>query len=66
MISFEKLWDKADELGVSQYKMHEEGISNSTITRLKRNQHVNTESIDKLCHLLHCKVEDIMEYIDNE
>ena len=50
------------EENVSQYKLHKEGISNSTLTRLKRNEAVSTETIDRLCRILKCNVEDIMEY----
>jgi len=39
-----------------------EGISNSTLTRLRRNESVNMETIDKLCSILQCDVGDIMEY----
>lgn len=37
MIIYEKLWEKMKEENVSQYRLHKEGISNSTLTRLKRN-----------------------------
>ena len=62
MIIYEKLWEKMKEENVSQYRLHKEGISNSTLTRLKRNEAVSTETIDRLCRILKCNVEDIMEY----
>ena len=62
MITFEKLWKIMQEKSVSQYRLHAEGISNSTLTRLRRNESVNTETIDKLCRILECDVGDIMEY----
>ena len=62
MISYKKLWDKLNEQNISQYHLQKEGISNSTLTRLKRNEYVSTESIDKLCRILQCSVEEIMEY----
>ncbi len=64
MISFEKLWKLMEKRNVSQYVLIKSGISHSTLTRLKRNENIQTETIDKLCRLLECKVEDIMEYID--
>ncbi len=66
MIVYKKLWEKMEEAEISQYRLHKEGISNSTITRLKRDQTVSTETIDRLCRLLKCDVGDIMEYRENE
>ena len=65
MIVYDRLWKLIKEKKVSQYKLNNLGISHSTLTRLKRNQVVSTETIDKLCAILQCKVEDIMEYTDN-
>ena len=49
--------------GVSQYALiKKHHISPSQITRLKRNESVSTNTIDRLCEILGCKVEDIMEY----
>lgn len=37
------------------------------MTRLKRNEYVSLESIEKICSVLHCKVDDIVEFIpDND
>lgn len=49
---------------ISQYFLKANGISNSTLTRLKRDEAVSTETINKLCAILECKVEDIMEYLN--
>ena len=37
-------------------------ISTTSVTKLKNNQNVNTEIIEKICCALDCEVEDIMEY----
>ena len=47
---------------VSQYRLLKEGISNSTLDRLKKNETVTTDTLDKLCTILDCKVEDIIEH----
>lgn len=49
---------------VSQYRLIKEGISTSTLTRLKRNENISTDTINKLCLILHCRVEDIMEFVE--
>ena len=66
MIVYNRLWDYLKRLGVSQYKLNVSGISHSTLTRLKRNQTVSTETLDKLCVILDCRIEDIMEYVKIE
>ena len=66
MITYEKLWKMMQEKSISQYRLHAEGISNSTLTRLRRNESVNTETIDKLCRILECDVGDIMEYRESK
>ena len=35
MIIYEKLWEKMKKEKVSQYRLHKEGLSHSTLTRLK-------------------------------
>ena len=65
MIIYDKLWDLMKKKGISQYKLVNSGISHSTLARLKKNQPVNIDTIDKLCKILECNVEDIIEYVDN-
>ena len=65
MISYEKLWKTMKEKGITQYaliKTHH--ISPAQITRLKRNESVSTHTIEMFCRILHCRVEDLMEYIE--
>ena len=67
MISYDRLWAKMKERGISQYaliKHHK--VSPGQITRLKRNESVSTHTIDMFCRILDCRVEDIMEYVKGE
>ena len=64
MITFNKLWNIMKEKGVSTYKLREEcGIDSKTIRRLKANENMETKTLNKLCSVLNCKIEDIMEYV---
>ena len=66
MIKFDKSWITMKEKGVSTYKLREEcGIDSKTVRRLRANDNVETKTISKLCAALNCKVEDIMEYIED-
>lgn len=64
MIVYNRLWDTMALKGVTQYKLITNGISHSTLSRLKKNQTVNTDTLDKLCIILKCNIEDIVEYIE--
>ncbi len=66
MIIYDKLWILMKDKGVSQYRLNKSGISHSTIARLKRNQIINTDTLDKLCKILGCNIGDIAECIDRE
>lgn len=42
------------------------GVSANIITRLKRDEYVSIESIEKICKALGCGVDDILEFTDEE
>jgi len=49
--------------GISQYKLTKEyGVSNGQLDRLRKNEHVSTYTLDKLCTILDCNLEDIAQY----
>ena len=67
MIVFNKLWKTMEEKGVSTYWLREKcGIDSKTIRRIKANENIETKTIDKLCSVLDCKIEDIAEFIKND
>ncbi len=41
-------------------------VSANIITRLKRDEYISVESIEKLCNALDCGVDDILEFIREE
>lgn len=38
------------------------GVSGNIMTRIRRNQYVSLESIEKTCNVLECKIDDIVEF----
>ena len=65
MISYKRLWETMKNRGVTQYALIKTyHISPAQITRLKRNESVSTHTIEVFCRILHCRVEDVMEYIE--
>ena len=65
MIVFDRLWKTMQERGLSQYKLIKEyKMSTEQLDRLRKNENVNTYTLDQLCRILNCGLEDIAEYID--
>lgn len=64
VIVFNKLWETMNKKGVSTYFLREKcGIDSKTVRRLKANENIETKTLDKICCVLDCKIDDIMEYI---
>jgi len=63
MIIFDRLWETMKEKRISQYTLiHTYEISESQLTRLRRNEIVKTEILNKLCIILDCNIENICEF----
>lgn len=55
------------EKGITQYDLYTTyNVNRSQINRLKHNHNVEVNTIDKLCNILHCNVEDIMEHVEDD
>ena len=64
MIKFDKLWKTMKEKGVSTYTLREKyNIDTRTIRRLKANENTTTDTLNTLCEILDCSLEDIVEYV---
>ena len=49
--------------GITQYKLiHEYNFSAGQLSRLKKNCNVTTLTLNTLCEILDCSIEDIVEY----
>lgn len=67
MISYSPLWETMARKKASTYTLQVKGeISSSTIRRLKANESVSTNTLDALCKVLECTVNDIIEFIPDE
>lgn len=63
LILYDRLWETMREKKISQYRLIKYyGFSAGQIGRLKKNMYVSTHTIDVLCAILDCQVEDIMEF----
>ena len=67
MVSFRPFRDTLNTSSESTYTLiHSHKISSSTIDRLRKNKPINTTTINDLCRILNCRVEDVLEYIPSE
>jgi putative transcriptional regulator len=64
MIKYDRFFATLKKKGISQNKlMRDYGVDNAQLHRLRHNMVIKTVTIDNLCRILNCGVEDIMEYI---
>ena len=64
MIVYDRLWQTMKEKGVSQYQlMKEHGFSSGQLDRIRKGGNINIYTLDTLCRILDCRIEDIVEYI---
>ncbi len=67
MIVFNKLWETMREKKVSQYQLIKKyGFSTGQLDRLRKNQNVNSYTLNTLCEILDCSLSDIAEYKSEE
>ena len=66
MISYNKLWETMKNKNITQYKLiNEFHVSAGQLSRLRANSHVSTHTLDLLCDILDCNIEDIVTHIKN-
>ena len=64
MISYEPFYLTLKKKRISTYKLIQQyGISRSLLDRLKHNKPISTVTIDDLCKILSCSVEEILKFI---
>ena len=67
MIRYDRLWQTMKNRGITQYDLYtHHNVNRSQLDRLRKNQNVEVNTIDRLCNILGCNVEDIMEHIPDD
>lgn len=65
--SYNKLWKLLIDKDWTKTKLRQEaGISSSTIAKLGKGENITTDILLKICITLDCKIENIVEIIDND
>ena len=67
MISYNPLYKTLRAKGLSEYYLiYKQGMSANTIHRIKHGEAINTKTLDTLCFILDCGVDEIIEYVRDE
>lgn len=67
MIDYSPFWKTLRVSGESWYSLtNKYNLSNSTLHRLKHNKDVSTKTLNDLCRILNCQIEDIVKYIPSD
>ncbi|HIW57813.1 MAG TPA: helix-turn-helix transcriptional regulator [Firmicutes bacterium] len=63
MIVFDRLWSAMKSRNISQYSLIKDyGFSTGQLDRLRKNGNVNTFTLNRLCEILDCSLDEIAEY----
>ena len=64
-VTYTKLWHLLIDKGMKKKDLqYAADLTNHTMLKLRNNQNITTDTIGKICKVLECKVEDIMEFYE--
>jgi len=67
MISYQPFWKTLDTSSETTYTLiNKHHISSATIDKLRKNKPMNTTTLNDLCRILNCGLEDIAIYIPSD
>ena len=66
-VSYKKLFYLMKEKNISNIELQRSaGFSGNILTRLKRNHYISMESIENICRVMKCGVDDILDFVPTE
>lgn len=67
MISYDPLWKTMKQKGLTTYSLIKNfSFSRGTLDSLKQNRNISTATLNDLCKILSCRVEDVILYIPDD
>lgn len=64
MIRYRPLWETMAKKKATTYTLRViHGMSHATVQRLQNDMPVSTHTLNKLCKILDCRLQDVAEYI---
>ena len=66
-VSYKKLFHMLIDRNMTAAELQQEaGYSANISTRMRRDEYVSLESMEKICRIMNCKLDDIVEFIPDE
>lgn len=62
IICYDPLWRTLEKKNISQYYLLKHGLDNKTLDSLKKNKNITMYTLEKLCMLIECTPNDIIEF----
>lgn len=67
MISYKPFWETLKNSQETTYTLiNKHHVSSATIDKLRKNKPMNTTTLNDLCRILNCKIQDILVYLPSE
>ncbi len=65
--SYNRLWKLMIDKNINKTALRQRaGISSNAMAKMGKGQPVNMQVLAKICHVLDCGIEDVVEIIDDE
>ena len=66
-IRYSKLWKRLIDENMMKVDLRDQaGITTNALAKLGKNEHVSTQVLEKICNVLNCDIQDIMEFVPDE
>ena len=66
-VNYDKLFRQLNARNMTTIELTKAaGFSGNIMTRIKRNEYISLESIESICNVLQCKVDDIVDFVRAE
>ena len=62
IIDYSPLWETMEQRKVTQYLLLKSGIDNKTLDSLKKNKNITILTLEKLCNIIGCTPNDIVQF----
>ena len=67
MIKYDPLWETMKNRHITQYDMYTHyGVDRSLLDRFRKNKNVEIFTLDRICTILKCNIEDVVEHVPDE
>nr|WP_296045699.1 helix-turn-helix transcriptional regulator [uncultured Blautia sp.] len=67
MIEYSPFWNTLKNSTESTYSLiHKHHVSSAIIDKLRKNKPMNTTTINDLCRILNCQIQDICQYVPSD